>query len=221
MHTGIRRVHTGIRRVHTGIRRVYTGIHRVHTGIRRVYAGIHRVSGIEMSDAAVELDGNNCVVVVLENHGYAPVELEGGRVLGEIQEVELCEVVDSELGKEGKLVSAVTSEDFSQERLQGLKEGIRVDDSNLTPEQIHQIEDLVLEYADVYAMESSEFGVTDTVTHSINTGDSPPIRQPARRIPSTLHGTVEEVVQKMLEQGVVEPSHSPWSSPVVLVEKKN
>ena len=179
------------------------------------------VSGREMSDAAVEVDGNNCVVVVLENHGYAPVELEGGRVLGEIQEVELCEVVDSELGKEGKLVSAVTSEDFSQERLQRLKEGIRVDDSNLTPEQIHQIEDLVLEYADVYAMESSELGVTDTVTHSINTGDSPPIKQPARRIPFALRGTVEEMVQKMLEQGVVEPSHSPWSSPVVLVEKKD
>ena len=170
-----------------------------------------------MSDAAVELDGNNCVVVVLENY---PVELEGGRVLGEIQEVELCEVADSELGKEGKLVSAVTSEDFSKERLQLLKEGIRVDDSNLTPEQIPQIEDLVLEYADVYAMESSELGVTDTVTHSINTGDSPPIKQPARHIPFALHGTVEEVVQKMLEQGVVEPSHSPWSSPVVLVEKK-
>jgi len=28
-------------------------------------------------------------------------------------------------------------------------------------------------------------------------------------------------VEKMLEQGVVEPSHSPWSNPVVLVEKKD
>ena len=29
------------------------------------------------------------------------------------------------------------------------------------------------------------------------------------------------MVEKMMEQGVVKPSHSPWSSPVVLVEKKD
>ena len=28
-------------------------------------------------------------------------------------------------------------------------------------------------------------------------------------------------MEKVLEQGVVEPSHGPWSSPVVLVEKKD
>jgi len=32
---------------------------------------------------------------------------------------------------------------------------------------------------------------------------------------------MEDMVEKMLEQGVVEPSHSPWSNPVVLVEKKD
>ena len=79
----------------------------------------------------------------------------------------------------------------------------------------------MIEWADVFALDPSELGSTKLVTHSIDTGDSPPIKQSTWRIPFALCQTVEEMVQKMLEQGVVEPSHSPWSSPVVLVEKKD
>ena len=69
-------------------------------------------------------------------------------------------------------------------------------------------------------MYSGELGSTDLVTHTIDTG-SPPIKQPARRVPFALRQAVDEMVEKMLSQGVVEPSHSPWSSPVVIVEKKD
>ena len=73
---------------------------------------------------------------------------------------------------------------------------------------------------DVFALDSSELGSTDLVMHSIDTGDTPPIKQSVRRVPFALHGTVDEMVGEMLDQGVVEPSQSPWSSPVVLVEKR-
>ena len=80
----------------------------------------------------------------------------------------------------------------------------------------------MIEWADVFALDPSELGSTKLVTHSIDTidtGDSPPIKQPARRIPFALCQTVEEMVQTMFEQGVVKPSHSLWLSPVALVEK--
>ena len=73
----------------------------------------------------------------------------------------------------------------------------------------------------MFALDSSELGSTDLITHTIDTGDSPPIKQSARQTPFALHQVMEEMVEKMLEQGVVEPSHSPWSNPVVLVEKKD
>ena len=52
-------------------------------------------------------------------------------------------------------------------------------------------------------------------------GDSVPIKQAARQIPFALRKMVEDMVQNMLDQDVIKPSSSPWSSPVVLVEKKD
>lgn len=70
-------------------------------------------------------------------------------------------------------------------------------------------------------MEPSELGSTDWVKHTIRTGDHPPIQQPPRCIPFALREKVENMVGEMLEQGVIQPSQSPWASPVVLVAKKD
>ena len=66
-----------------------------------------------------------------------------------------------------------------------------------------------------------ELGTTELVTHSIDTGDSYPIWQPLRRIPFALQRTMEEMVQKMLAQGVIQNPNSPWASPVDLIKKKD
>ena len=49
----------------------------------------------------------------------------------------------------------------------------------------------------------------------------PLVRDPLRRIPYTLQETVSKEVKKMLHQGVTRESNSPWSSPVVMVKKKD
>ena len=66
-----------------------------------------------------------------------------------------------------------------------------------------------------------EFGCTDVVRHTSDTGDHPPLRQPPRHIPFALWEKVEEMVEQMLEQGVILPSKCPWASPIVLVAKKD
>ena len=156
----------------------------------------------------------------MENRGYAPVEVKEGQVLGQVQGVELCPSAGEEAGLEEGLVSAVRPDDFSKDRLESLRGQLRLD-SDLSDEEARQIEDLVLEFADVFALEATELGSTGLVTHTIDAGDSPPIKQQARRVPFALRHVVEDMVAEMLEQGVVEPSRSPWSSPVVLVEKKD
>ncbi|GFV33931.1 transposon Ty3-I Gag-Pol polyprotein [Trichonephila clavipes] len=50
----------------------------------------------------------------------------------------------------------------------------------------------------------------------IFTGDHAPINQRAYRVSPTERRIIHEEVQKMLDEGIVQPSESPWSSPVVL-----
>ena len=109
-------------------------------------------------------------------------------------------------------MSAVRPNDFSKDCLESLRGQLRLD-SDLSDEEAPQIEDLVLEFADVFALEATELGSTGLVTHTIDTGDSTPIKQQARRVPFALRHVVEDMVAEMLEQGGgggVEPSRSPW-----------
>jgi hypothetical protein len=79
---------------------------------------------------------------------------------------------------------------------------------------------LLCEFSDVFSAGSSDLGCTDLVKHRIDTGEAAPIRQPPRRLPLAKREEAERAIQEMLEHGVIEPSASPWSSPIVLVRKK-
>ena len=80
---------------------------------------------------------------------------------------------------------------------------------------------MIKKNSDVFAMDPSELGSTDLVTHQFDTGEHQPIRQLPRRMPYSLRSKATQLVQEMLEQGVITPSASPWASPIVLVCKKD
>ena len=54
----------------------------------------------------------------------------------------------------------------------------------------------------------------------IDTGDSRPIKQSPRRPPFAARDADDQIVDEMLEAGVIEPSNSPWASPVCLDNRK-
>lgn len=110
---------------------------------------------------------------------------------------------------------------MTKERGDQVLDALDVDYETLSSKEEAALQALVMEYADVFALDSSELGATDLVQHVIDTGDNPPIHQPARRIPFALRDKVEQLVDDMLNQGVVVPSKSPWASPVVLVAKRD
>ncbi|KAG0927159.1 hypothetical protein G6F57_014373 [Rhizopus arrhizus] len=61
--------------------------------------------------------------------------------------------------------------------------------------------------------------VTPLVKHTIDTGDSRPLSQPPHRASAAENETIDSLIDDMLKQGIIRPSNSPWSSPVVIVRK--
>jgi len=66
---------------------------------------------------------------------------------------------------------------------------------------------------------SGKLGKTHLVDHPIDVQGAQPIRQRPYRVPETKKQAIAREVEKMLLSNVIEPSASPWSSPVVLLEK--
>ena len=94
-------------------------------------------------------------------------------------------------------------------------------DTDLTDAQQTQLRSLVAEYRDIFALSPEELGRTGLVKHRIYTGDHQPIRQQPYRVSDTQHGIIEEHFTDMLNRGIIQPSVSPWSSPIILVKKKD
>ena len=94
-------------------------------------------------------------------------------------------------------------------------------DSDLSPAEQSTVYDLLLKHQTAFGTPEQPFGRTTLVQHSIHTESTIPIKQPVRRPPFHLREEAHQEVTKMLDQGVIEPSDSPWASPVVLVKKKD
>ena len=88
----------------------------------------------------------------------------------------------------------------------------------LTSEQRAEVEALIEQYPDVL---TSVPGRTDLIQHDIKLSTSEPIRSKGYQVPFKTRDVMDSEIKEMLELGIIEKSVSPYSSPVVLVPKKD
>ena len=118
----------------------------------------------------------------------------------------------------GITIKNVTTSDVLPSHLHAIFEA---SSEKMNDDEKKQLRMVLIKYQNVFSKDSKDLEVKNLVEHRINTGDAAPIRQPPRRIPLAKMKEAEEEIKDMASRGIIEPSNSPWSSPVMLVRKKD
>ena len=90
-----------------------------------------------------------------------------------------------------------------------------------TANQLQEMHDLLVEYADVFAANPKSPGCVTSVEHIIDTGDAAPIKRKPYRTAPHLQKFLDEEIDGLLKNNIIVPSSAAWASPVVLVPKKD
>lgn len=91
----------------------------------------------------------------------------------------------------------------------------------LPDEEQTQVRTLLKRYQSIFAVNESDLGCTNLISHDIPLVDDTPVRQRHRRIPPSEYETVRAHINQLLESQVIRESCSPYASPIVLVKKKD
>ena len=81
--------------------------------------------------------------------------------------------------------------------------------------------DLLVAYSDIFSKTDMDMGTTKLVKHHMDLTDYTPFKERYRRMPPHLYDEVRAYLKEMLDLSAIRKSQSPWSSPIVLVRKKD
>ncbi|XP_049273509.1 uncharacterized protein LOC125759160 [Rhipicephalus sanguineus] len=92
--------------------------------------------------------------------------------------------------------------------------------SDLLPSQVEALRSVLFSYLDIFDLDDRPLGRTRVVAHRIDTGDASPLHKRPYRVSHPERQIIQKEVEKMLDKDVIEPSSSPWASPVVADEQR-
>jgi hypothetical protein len=133
-----------------------------------------------------------------------------------------CRTCGKKFGSRNRLTAHLTEEDHGKESPLTPSQTIIFDklEHLQDPIQQRQTKFMLNKYQDLF--DTSKPSVINTsVSHSIQTGNHFPIYHHPRRTSNQMREVIQEETEKMLKNGIIRPSMSPWSSPVVIVRKKD
>ena len=163
--------------------------------------------------------GTDKFLVTLNNWGDEPVGLVKDQQVGTVESATIVPKEDP-VWTESETQVLLCKASNQAERISQLSKQLQFG-AQLTSQARGQMEQMLLAQSEVFALCDEELGETDLVSHSIDTGDTKPVKTFPRRLPYALQAELEEEMSKLMNIGCIEPSTSSYASPLVLVRKKN
>ena len=181
-----------------------------------------------VANACVEAFGNT-LDLDITNFGLKPAEIKSGAHIADFEEVSSYVDLDypdieptvhscTSIAKGGN-VESKEAEMVESKILELAKGSVKIG-SHLEGEEIEELKIVLENYSDILAFDSKDLGKCDVMKHKIPTNCEPMHCAPYR-YPLEKRAEIRKQVEKMIELDVAQPSQSPWSSPVVLVRKKD
>jgi transposase InsO family protein len=198
--------HTAVTIYGKPVNKVY---HPFCHGITTATANGDRLQEVEITPLLLNYDYNSdeLIPVILSNPTTETVVVHPQAIIGEIQQVTLTSFQ----------ISAETTGnvDGNDDWMQCFT----LEDSLLQDKR--DIYKFLSNWEDVFSKNDLDIGFTNLVKHDINLSDETPFKQRHRRIPPSMYDEVKSHLQKLVDGGIIRPSHSPWASNMVLVRKKD
>lgn len=91
---------------------------------------------------------------------------------------------------------------------------------HLNHEETEHAKRLIDKHRDLFQLPNEKPSHTNAITHKINTTDDRPINTKQYRFPPVHKNEIDKQVGEMLKNGIIEPSVSPYNSPLWIVPKK-
>lgn len=105
-----------------------------------------------------------------------------------------------------------------QDRLKLLHENLRL--THLNSEEKRSVLNICDEYNDIFLLPHDKLTCTEVLKHEIRVTDNTPISSKIYRFPEVHKKELDKQINKMLKQGIIRNSVSPYNSPLWIVPKK-
>ena len=162
--------------------------------------------GLPLQKSVVEVKAGGTFAALISNRTSKTFMVKRGSVIGKLERLKEENIVNSV--RETGEVKGKAGDDW-------------LDDLSVPGDFEGDVKKLVTENRDLFAQTEAELGHTDTVKMKLDTGEHPPVKMKPYRTPLNKRAVIDNAVDEMLEAGIIRRSRSPWSFPVVVVDKKD
>ena len=182
---------------------------------------------VEFSEtvATLRYGKTNHVIVDIINSSKVDKELSKGMVVGNVQAVAAVTPMVAMVERGNRNVKTAEVNTISEKKKQSgedeSEKHLKWDLSHLSPEEKEKMETVLNEMKDVFSQDDGDIGDIKDFQMPINLTDEIPVTAAYRRVPPHLYQEVKKYIDDLVTNGWVRESLSSYSSPIVVVRKKD